>query len=253
MPSAYSALLGAISDSLHSPLSPWLAGSILAYVLAANLAWLLRSRAFQRWPHWPWVVQAARFLFFLGVPYLALGGWPRPALSGLLSLDDLGLVGFGLAWPATDWLGAAGRGLVLGAAGFLILLVAWIAAKRLSVGAYLRLDRPLWATVIDGLVLQVHWAFYRAALSVVLADVYSGVFAGLALIYLEWTLDPFWRQGWRSPSQATARWLHAALALITAVIFLSTRNLWICLAVHWATELTFSRLARAPLTAELAG
>jgi hypothetical protein len=97
---------------------------------------------------------------------------------------------------------------------------------------------------IDALYLQVHWAFYRGALAVELGDVYTGVFLGLGLIYLEWALNPFWQQGWRDKNLAAGQWLRAALALVAAILFLFTRNLWVCLGVHGALELTFHSLGR---------
>lgn len=231
-----------------SPLILWVAASILAYTLVVNVLWLLRParhQAVHRQSYWQPLVQAGRFLFFLGVPYLALGGWPRPPFSGLLSLDDLGLVGFSPRWPAIRWLGAVGTGLGMGLLAFVVLLLAWLSANRpRQAGRFRFASRPMWALLVDGLYLQVHWAFYRGALAVVLDDVYPAVFLGLGLVYLEWALNPFWRQGWRQSSGAAGRWLRAALALVSALVFLSTRNLWVCLGVHWLVELAFWRLGR---------
>ena len=39
-------------------------------------------------------------------------------------------------------------------------------------------------------------------------------------------------------------WLRAALALGMALVFLLTRNLWVCLAVHTLIELGFWQLGR---------
>jgi len=242
----------ALVDSIHAwiaALDPtllyWVGGSILACALATNLAWWLRSRSSLRPVLQDALVQVARFLFYLGIPYLALGGWPRPPFSGLFSLEDLGFPGANLRWSATRWLGAAGTGIWVALAAFLVLLLAWRSASRGTV----RLGfppRPWWALLIDGFYLQVHWAFYRAGLAVALGDLYTGVFAGLGLVTLEWALDPCWRQGWREQSQAAERWLRAALALVAALLFLLTRNLWVCLGVHWALELAFWRIGRSP-------
>jgi hypothetical protein len=191
------------------------------------------------------LIQVARFLFYLGIPYLVLGGWPRPPFHGLLSLEDLGLVGANPRWPATRWLGAAGTGIWLGLGAFLILLLAWKNANRGAVRLRFA-ARPWWSLLVDGLYLQVHWAFYRAGLAVALGDLYAGVFAGLALTYLEGALDPFWREGWRQQSQVAGRWLRAALALLAALLFLLTRNLWVCLAAHGVVELAFWRIGRPP-------
>ena len=99
--------------------------------------------------------------------------------------------------------------------------------------------------LIDGLYCSVHWAFYRTALAVLRDDLYAGIFLGLALVYVEWSLNPFWRRGWRAPSRAGGQWLRAALALVAALVFLLTRNLWVCLGVHWGLELAFWYLGRA--------
>lgn len=230
-----------------SPLWFWLLGSVLAYGLGANALWLLRPRHWQTVPRGGWLSQAARFLFYLGIPYLALGGWPRGPFQGLLLLGDMGLVGLGGIWTPNRWLEAVGTALGLGLVAGLLLFLAWANANRgPSMGSgplsehRLRFPpRPWWAILVDVLYLEIHWAFYRGALAVLLGDRYAGVFLGLALVYLEWGLNPFWRHGWRIGSRAAAQWLRAALALVVALIFLLTRNLWVCLGVHLVLELAF--------------
>jgi hypothetical protein len=230
-----------------SPLLFWTVGSLLAFVLGTNLLWLTRSISVRRTSYGRAFEQAGRFVFFLGIPYLVLGGWPRRPFQGLLSLEDLGLVGVNPRWPATRWLDAAGTAVGLGLVAFLVLALAWTNVHRGSPDSRLRfLPRPWGVILVDVLYLQVHWAFYRSALAVTLGDLYPGVFLGLGLIYLEWSLNPFWRQGWQSESQAAVRWLEAALALLVALLFLLTRNLWACLAVHLILELAFRRLWSGP-------
>jgi hypothetical protein len=75
-----------------------------------------------------------------------------------------------------------------------------------------------------------------------LGDPYAGTFVGLGLVYLEWSLDPFWRQGWRDKSLAAARWLRSALVLAIAILFFLSRNLWVCLVAHGLLELALRRL-----------
>ena len=231
-------------ESLDPALLYWVGGSILVYALATNLAWRLRSRISSRPALRDTLVQVARFLFCLGIPYLALGGWPRPPFHGLLSLEDLGLVGANPRWPATRWLGAAGTGIWIGLAAFFLLLLAWRSANRGTVRLSLP-PRPWWAVLIEGFYLQVHWAFYRAALAVALGDPSLGAFGGLGLIYLEWALDPAWRQGWREQAQAAERWLRAALALVAAILFFLTHNLWICLGLYWVLGIALRGVARS--------
>jgi hypothetical protein len=229
----------------ESPLLYWVLGSVLVCALATNALWLARSRKLRppTWSEWP--LQAARFAFYLGVPYLALGGWPLPPFSELLAPLDVGLVGMGGRWPPIRWLGALGTGVGIGLASLLVLLLAWSSANRARDGVRLRFPaQPWWLTLIGVLYLEVHWAFYRGALAVALDDLYSGVFLGLALIWLEWALNPFWRSGWRSESRAASQWLRAALALVVTVLYLLTRNLWVCLGVHLAVEIPFWALGR---------
>jgi len=242
----------------------WLLASVLTYTLATNALRLARSffplRARDRHPErsegslsalarffaslrrsWTgWLWQAGRFLFYLGIPYLVLGGWPRRPFQGLLSLQDVGFIGPGGSWTVSRWLEAAGTGLGLGIAALMILFLARRHAKDLPHFA----RRPWWAIVVDVAYLEVHWAFYRAASTLLLGDRYFGVFAGLGLVYVEWAVSPFWRWGWREESQAATLWLRAALALVITVLFLLTQNLWICLAVHCLLELAFYSQSR---------
>jgi hypothetical protein len=230
--------------SLDPDLLYWAGASMLACAVVTNLAWLLRSRFRLPLLLRDALVQVARFLFYLGVPYLALGGWPRPPFHGLLSLEELGLVGANPRWPATRWLGAAGTGIWMGLAAFFLLLLAWKSANRGTVRLGLP-PRPWWALLIDGFYLQVHWAFYRAALAAALGDPSIGAFGGLGLVYVEWALDPAWRQGWREQAQVAERWLRAALALVAAILFFLTHNLWICLGLHWVLDIAMRGVARS--------
>jgi hypothetical protein len=232
------------TDLLPAPLV-WAMGSVLVYALTENVLWLLRGRNGRLQPYGRWLQQVARFGFYLGIPYLALGGWPNQPFQGLLSPEDIGLVGLGGNWPVSRWLGAVGTGLGLGLVAFLILLVAWITVRRSGPAERLSFSALSWGTIlVDGLYLQAHWAFYRSVLTIVWGDVYPGIFAGLGLVYLEWSLNPSWRGDWRHQARAVRNWLHVAMALVTAMVFLFTRNLWVCVVIHWGLELAFWRLGR---------
>lgn len=225
----------------------WVWGSVAVYVVATHALWLVKG--LWRSPHRRWLVQVGRFFFYLAIPYLALGGWPRQPYRGLLSLEDLGIVGLSAAWPVTRWLEAAGLGLAWGLAALLFLLLALGMANRGNGGVWLGFSqRPWWALVAEVLCLEVHWAFYRSGMAVALgqgdSNPYAGVFAGLFLVYLEWSLNPFWRRGWRRELQAGERWLRAVLALIVAVLFLFSRSLWVCVGVHLLLELSVWQLGR---------
>ena len=251
----------------------WIAGTVLVYAVATNLLWLVHRRGITpiwkaRWDvprvqprtehptrsrYRRWLVQLGRFLFYLAIPYLVLGGWPRQPYRGLLALEDLGIVGFGGRWPVTRWLEAVGIGLGWGLLTLLVLTLAWYTGEvnRRASGMRLRFHpRPWWVILVDVLYLEVHWAFLRGGLAVALESrlagqaLYAAVFLTLGLVYLEWSLSPFWRQDWRLEPQAAVRWVRAALVLAVAVLYLLTRNLWVCLAVHWLLELSVRWLGR---------
>jgi len=244
-------LTGWASAIAASPLAFWLGGSLLVYVIGANVLWLQR-KSLRRLPI-RWLAQVGRFSFYLVLPYLALGGWPRQPYRGLLSLEDVGFVGLSEHWPVTRWLEAAGIGVGWGVLVLVLLAIAVVSANWRDGSTRLVFSPSRWwAVLIAVLYLEVHWAFYRGALAVMLDDLYAGAFLGLGLVYLEWTLDPFWRQAWRLESQAAERWLRAALALVVTVLFVLTRNLWVCLTVHAALELSMRQLRREQAGRQLA-
>jgi hypothetical protein len=220
-------------DSLLSaydsnPLTFWLLASVLGYALATNLLWWFQSNNLLASPAVGLLVQAGRLFFYLGIPYLALGGWPREPFQGLLLLKDMGLVGFGLDWPISRWLQAAGLTVGLGLVAFLLLGYAWTHANRQSPESRLAFSaRPWWALLVDGFYLEIHWAFYRAGLAIILDDLYTGVVLGLILVFVEWASSPYWRRGWHKRERAAAQWLRAGLALVSALLFVLTRNLWV--------------------------
>ncbi len=226
-----------------SPLAYWIGGSLLAYAIGASALWWLRDSL--RRLNARWLVQVVCFAYCLVIPYLALGGWPLRPYQGLLSLEDMGIVGLTEHWPVTRWLEAAGVALGWGALALLVTGLSWASANRRSSSTYL-LFTPTrgWMILVNVLYLQVHWAFYRGALMVVQDDAYAGAFLGLGLVYLEWGLNPFWRQGWRLASRAAEQWLRASLVLVSALLFLLSRNLWVCLAVHLLVEFSVRQLGR---------
>jgi hypothetical protein len=223
----------------------WLLGSVSINALATNaLRFVEGSHSWQRF-YRGWVWEGARFLYFVGIPYLALGGWPQGPNRGLLSLGDMGIVGLDAIWPVTRWLQAAGAGLGWGLTVLVFLVLSWVSANRHAGGRLLSFSaRPWWSVLVDVLYLQIHWAFYRGILTLVTGDPYAGTFVGLGLVYLEWLLNPFWRQGWREQSVVATLWLRSAMALVIAVAFFLSRNLWICLLVHGVLEFAMRQLGR---------
>jgi hypothetical protein len=242
---------GWLSAMAASPLVVWIGGSVLVYAIGANLLWLLRDSL--RRPIARWLVQVGRLAFYLVTPYLVWGGWPRRPFQGLLSLEDMGIVGLSAQWPVARWLEAAGVGLGWVVIALAMLSLAWASANRRDGSMWLLFAPSRWWAVLVGvLYLEVHWAFYRGALAVMLDDAYAGMSLGLGLVYLEWGLNPFWREGWRSASRAADCWLRASLALVIALLFFLTRNLWVCLGVHLLIELSVRQLGREQARRRLA-
>jgi hypothetical protein len=234
-----------------SPLTVWIGASVLVYAIGANALWLLRDSL--RRPVARWLVQAGRFSFYLILPYLAWGGWPRRPYQGLLSLEDMGIVGLSEHWPVTRWLEAVGVGLGWSTLALAIMSLAWVSANRRHGSTWFLFSPSRWWAVLVGvLYLQVHWAFYRGALAVMLDDAYAGAVLGLGLVYLEWSLNPFWREGWRLASRAAERWLRASLVLVIALLFFLSRNLWVCLGVHLLIEFSMRQLGREQARRRLA-
>ncbi len=233
-------------DAPAPPLLLWVLGSVLVYILGVNVLWLTRET--RRLPAGAGsaLYQAGRFLYYLGVPYLVLGGWPLEPHRGLLAPVTLGLAGLDATWTVSRWLEAAGTGVGVGLLALGFVALAWLNANRGQGAARLGFSAiPPWKVLIDGLYLQVHWAFYRGALAMLFDDLYVGVFWGLVLVCVELLSSPFWRRCWRTRACAGDAWLLGVQALVSALLFLLTHNLWICLAVHWALSLTGWGLARS--------
>jgi hypothetical protein len=245
-------------SSLLDPYNPltWLFGSLAVAVITTNLAWLVgrlgkRSRAgsaILRWSGLPAVGWLFASLFFLVPPVAA---WRYGALSPyLMGLTEL------------DWVEDLGSGGPLTALIVGLLLFGWLVYRHYlppgrSPGRGERLGRTLRAPVDAGL-RQWHWAFYRAlvigllptaagrlppvsfvsslAEPLVAQSVYWGSWLGLALIGVEWVLNPFARASLRRPIRREAALRRVVLAIATTALFTLTRNFWLCLACDVVVE-----------------
>jgi len=230
----------------------WVIFSIGLYALAVDLAWHYRrprpgrlgrwAGTIKGWPYRRWLMEAVRFLYYVGIPYAALlRGVILPRLMGLTYLD---------------WVKGIGLGAALGGGTFLLLVLIWwwyaraIAAFSLSArqrwGESLG-DDPTngWILLRDVIYLETHWAFYRSAVILFLDNQYAGVFLGFLLVTLEWSINPAWRRDlslpWRSANTLT-RW---SMAFVMAIIFLFVRNLWLLVPIHWGIEVACQRLLAA--------
>jgi hypothetical protein len=238
---------------LDDPANPafWLLGSFLAIVVAANIAYLVVRRwtAEPRFRASPLaaVGWAALGLVYLLAPFLALQrGVVSPYALGLTEID----------WPAT-----LSTGLVLAASVVIVTLFGWLMFRRtLPEGPRGDLFTRLVAALrgpVTAVLEQWHWAFYRAGAAAVLVTIsaadlppavarfvtttqadplYWGAWLGTALVGLEWALNPFDRAALRIENERPAAIRRASLAIATTGVFVLTRNLWLCMAMHLIVE-----------------
>ena len=243
--------------SFIDPQNPafWLCASLLAAVVVTNTAWLvLRFRGNAAAPpsQIMGVLSALAWLlvsiFFLLPPPAA---WRFGALSARL---------MGLA--EIDWVGSLRAGAPLMFVIIGLLIFGWLVYRRSLAGdrrraRFARVGATLRAP-IDAALLQWHWAFYRAlaiALVPVLAGalasseilrplgsqlmaapLYWGSWLGLALIAVEWALNPFGRAGLQRPGQRETALLRVVLAITTTALFTLAPNFWLLLITHLTVE-----------------
>lgn len=228
----------------------WVLCSIFVYGLVTNVPRYVWPRsggragaflaAVARSRYTPWVTEACRCLYFLGVPYLALTtGVTSPLLMGLWGPD----------WFEPPWFGRLALGMALAVGALLLLLWGWRHSRLASAPfqpessrAYAFQRRLLVAPwgwgpiVLEVLYLEMHWAFYRSA-TLRLSDAYYGVFAGFALVVAELLLNPAVREDLGISHRNGETLTLLATALVVSIIYGFTSNLWLCLAVHLGIQL----------------
>ncbi len=237
-------------------LAAWIVASFLLYAIATQLAWHVRwysardefgadehslqddglGQPYERSWHYlftPWVEEALRFAYYLGIPFLA-------AVSGLLGADLLGIAGTawadeqsvqGFLWE--DWTQGAG----LAAATMMAMAGAWFAGRLISRRNQVQpvtvaFSGPLWHRLLHAIYDQVHWAFYRSGPILWSGDVYWGTFAGLALVLVEAAINPALWWALKSPETAGPPLFRLGMAVVSTLLFLATQNLWLTLGVH---------------------
>jgi hypothetical protein len=241
-------LLNLADYKLESAL--WVVFSIGLYALGADIAWHYRRPRPGRLGHWAetvkgwsyrhWLLEAGRFLYYIGLPYAALlRGVALPRFMGLTDLD---------------WLRGVGLGTVLGGGTFLFLALIWWWYARAVVALPLSArERPGtslgfagstsgWILLREAIYLETHWAFYRSATILLLNDYYVGTFLGFLLVTLEWSINPAWRRDWSMPWQSVDILMRWSMAFAMAILFLFIRNLWVLVLIHWGVEMACHRL-----------
>lgn len=244
-----SELMEALFD-YRASLMLWTLSSISIYALSVNLLHFLHSpasgrfgrflRAFESWPHSFWLFHALRFLYYLCIPYVALTqGVTNPSLMGIWAPD----------WFELHWFEGLGVGATLGLGTLILLIWGWRHYVRAMVDIglppqhmpFLAERRVLltpwgWGLILlEVLYLEMHWAFYRGA-TIRLLGPYNGVFLSFVLILAEWWLNPQIRRDLGMSRRNGKAMTTAAIALSITIIYYFTSNLWLCVAVHLATQ-----------------
>jgi hypothetical protein len=226
----------------------WAAGfALLSLVLGVGWSWLRpKNRSWQnveeQWPGW-----AARFFYFVGLPYLAV-------ISGVLSTRLLGLKGleyfilidvesasengrlvaeiqYASLLMLLEWFVDSSSTIVAGLVALLVLAGVTVGLARAGVmvagGSHM--------TVTGVIYYGLHWAFYRAVFWLITGDLYLGVVWGAALVMLEAMLAMLAarvRGNWND--QQPQFLLNSIILILTATVFFYSPNLWLLWLVHGA-------------------
>lgn len=229
----------------------WVIGSVAlgtavtAYLHRAGNAW--RYRALIESDLGAAASEVAAFMFYVGLPFLAL-------IAGAVSLDLLGL-GSGVAgqsamiagFSVLSWV-RAGAAAAL-AVGF-VLVVLWIALRSAPDDSSATQGQPGALLIMrDAAYAEAHWAFYRAPLVLLLDEAVWGAAAGSILVAGEWLLHSRLRREFRRESPDRVHALILACCVITSgLLYVLTRNIWVMIvaqaAIRWVGAQLSTRMVR---------
>lgn len=236
----------------------WLSGSLLLAGAATQAAWYLwRWEKSQAWLEplvrsalFPLLLQAARFLYYIGLPFAALVWGHDAVVARLLGLQPLAALSAGALPPADlaanwmDWAGDVGWAAGLGTAAWALLAVGWWAVHRSTDGpAPAGADASPWTLLREAAFHEAHWSFYRNG-PVVALGAYWGTWVGLGLVAVEAVANPWWRADLQDVARAPAALVRAGLAVLSGVLYLQTTNLWLAILVHWGVTWGLAAWAR---------
>ncbi|TAH49637.1 MAG: hypothetical protein EYC68_17140 [Chloroflexota bacterium] len=179
--------------------------------------------------------EIVRLLYYIGIPFAAL-------YFGWIDLRAFGLV-------ISDWAEGVRWAIVIFLAAWLLLMVVWL--------PYLRATADVYATpatqfsfprrLVELIYMQAHWAFYRAAAIVFLTSsipdaYYWGAVVGLGLTAIEALASPRIRERLTRIGEADGIVWNAGQAVINALGFVVTRNLYLLILIHFLLELSVPHL-----------
>ncbi|MBC7263149.1 MAG: hypothetical protein H5T64_02185 [Chloroflexi bacterium] len=183
------------------------------------------------------IAEILRLVYYVGLPYVAL-------YLGFVNLRDMGLA-------RSDWIAGIGWAVVVGILGYMLLALMARLLRRLSENGRRRftrlavLDQPWgWAFLLrESIYLEVSWAFCRSPFVFAFGD-YYGAYAGFVFVLLVALVDPGLRTLLRAVGCREEYLLLGSLGFLTATAYALTHNLWLCLALHFAIEVTLWWMVR---------
>lgn len=226
--------------------------SIAVYVAASNFASsLARStntplaeplRRAGKQPAMYVLFELLRLGYYIGIPFVALQiGW-----------IDLRVMGLNLR--LLNWADGARWAIVIVLAAWLLLMVIWLPYLRATVDvlATPSTQSTFPRRMVELVYMQAHWAFYRAAAITFLQSTipdafYWGTALGLGLTALEAIAAPRVRERLSQIGAADGIVWNFSQAVLNALGFAVTGNLYLLVLIHFLLDLTVPHLrAHAP-------
>lgn len=221
--------------------------SIAVYVAASNFAWSIahsansplaaRLRQAGIQPALRVLFEILRLVYYIGIPFAALYfGWIDVRVMGM-------------NFRLLNWADGARWAIVILLAAWLLLMAIWL--------PYLRATRDVFATpetqasfprrLVELVYMQAHWAFYRAVaiefLTGTIPDAfYWGTALGLGLTALEAIAAPRIRERLTQIGAADGIVWNFGQAVLNALAFAVTGNLYLLALIHFLLDLTVPHL-----------
>jgi hypothetical protein len=211
----------------------WLIGSLCIAIVASWIKWGFRRTggvSYKENNDSPWGYHVLRLAYAVGIPTIALLWRGALTTKGLgLQLLPWNATSASNAPPLTDWAFDIGWAIcIMSLAGIIIA----ISERRIEYQGHtaISLQHPPLAALREALYHQVHWAFYREPF-VLVWSINLGTWAGLLPVIIEALANPeHWTQP-KSLSRYRNLLLRAALAVVSALMYLKTQNLWLAIMV----------------------
>jgi hypothetical protein len=221
-------------------------GYLAAFVLATNLAWILRTPCSGRlgravefirlWGGKLHLNDLVRMTYYLLPPYLVLyWGWASPLDLGLADLD---------------WIRGTGQAVALALGGWVVLALVWWQYVRLlrpqpAMPQEQRLGQPWgWTFLLrEAILLESGWALVRSPM-LLLAGPYFGAYLALAAVCAAALLNARTRHELGVSGVREEVLLTGSIAVWTATLYVYVHNLWLCIAAHLFLKASILALVR---------